>query len=80
LAVDHRHARQGLGTALVAYALATAAELNERAACRAVVVTAINESSRQWWEGLGFERVESDDPEGLDLFLLTSDIEATLVY
>jgi hypothetical protein len=28
--------------------------------------------------GLGVERLESGDPEALDLYLLTSDIEATL--
>ena len=78
LAVDRRHARQGLGTALVAHALATATDLNERTACRAVVVTAINECSRQWWEGLGVEPFEPGDSGALDLYLLTSDIEATL--
>lgn len=76
--VDRRHAGQGLGTALVTHVLATAVELNQRAACRAVVVTAINESSRGWWEYLGFSPMDPDDPESLDLYLLTADIEATL--
>lgn len=78
LAVDRHHAKQGLGTALVAHALATAADVNQRAACRAVVVTAINESSRLWWEGFGFEPLDPADPDSLDLYLLTSDIEKTL--
>jgi GNAT superfamily N-acetyltransferase len=78
LGVDRRHAGLGLGTALVAHVLATATELNERAACRAVVVTAINDSSRLWWESLGFAPLDPGDPDGLDLYLLTSDIEATL--
>ncbi|MHB8330409.1 MAG: GNAT family N-acetyltransferase, partial [Acidimicrobiales bacterium] len=79
LGVDRRHASQGLGTALVAHVLATAIELNQEAACRAVVVTAVNESSRRWWEYLSFSPMEPDDPEGLDLCLLTADIEATLL-
>jgi GNAT superfamily N-acetyltransferase len=78
LAVDRRHAGLGLGTSLVAHVLATATELNERAACRSVIVTAINESSRSWWESLGFAALDPGDPDGLDLYLLTSDIEATL--
>jgi GNAT superfamily N-acetyltransferase len=80
LAVDRRHAGLGLGTALVAQLLGTAAELNEKAACRAVVVTAVNEGAREWWESFGFVPLEPDDPESLDLYLLTSDIEATLKH
>ena len=41
LAVDKDHAGLGIGTALVAYVLATAIELNTKAACRAVVVAAL---------------------------------------
>ena len=43
LAVDRRYASLGIGTALAAHVLATAVELNEKAACRAVVVTALNQ-------------------------------------
>jgi GNAT superfamily N-acetyltransferase len=77
LAVDHRHAGLGIGTALAGHVLATAAELNEQAACRAVVVTAPNSKARAWWERLGFN---SFDPQAdrLDLYLLTVDIDATL--
>lgn len=78
LAVDHRHAGLGIGTALTAHVLATAAELNEKAACRAVVVTALSESARRWWERIGFHPFAPDDPGQLDLYLLNSDIEATL--
>ncbi len=78
LAVDRQHAGQGLGTALVAHALATGVDVNQRAACRAVVVTAINQHSRVWWEDFGFEPLDPGDPESLDLYLLTSDIEKTL--
>jgi hypothetical protein len=53
-------------------------ELNERAACRAVVVTALNHTARAWWEQLGLHAFEPDDPDRLDLYLLTSEIAATL--
>jgi GNAT superfamily N-acetyltransferase len=78
LAVDRRYAKLGVGTALTAHVLATAVELNQKAACRAVVVTALNASARTWWERLGFHAFYPDDPAELDLFLLTSEIDATL--
>lgn len=78
LAVDHRYANLGIGTALAAHVLATAVELNEKAACRAVVVTALNASARNWWQRLGFHPLEPDESDQLDLYLLTSEIEATL--
>jgi GNAT superfamily N-acetyltransferase len=78
LAVDHRYAGLGIGTALVAHVLATAVELNAKAACRAVVVTAISTRARAWWEHLGFHPFDANDPSGTDLYLLTSEIEAAL--
>ena len=78
LAVDRSYAGLGVGTALLAHALATAVELNASAACRAVVVTSLNTRARSWWERFGFHPFDVGDPEGLDLFLLTSDIEAIL--
>jgi GNAT superfamily N-acetyltransferase len=78
LAVDRRYANLGVGTALTAHVLATAVELNEKAACRAVVVTALNQQARARWERLGFHHFEPNDPDRLDLYLLTSEIEATL--
>jgi GNAT superfamily N-acetyltransferase len=78
LAVDHRYAGLGIGTALAAHVLATAAELNEKAACRAVVVTALTNHARTWWERLSFHSFAPDEPDQLDLYLLTSDIETTL--
>jgi len=78
LAVDRRHAGLGVGTALGAHVLATAVELNAKAACRAVVVTALGRDTRGWWERLGFQRFDPADDEALDLYLLTSDIEATV--
>jgi hypothetical protein len=53
-------------------------ELNEKAACRAFVVTALTERARTWWERLGFHASDPDEPAQLDLYLLTSEIEATL--
>jgi len=78
LAVDRRYARHGVGTGLTAHVLATAVELNQKAACRAVVVTALNPSARMWWARLGFHAFYPDDPAELDLYLLTSEIDATL--
>jgi GNAT superfamily N-acetyltransferase len=78
LAVDRQYAGLGVGTALTAHVLATAAELNEKAACRAVVVTALNPKARAWWERLGFHPFYPDNPAELDLYLLTTEIEATL--
>lgn len=78
LAVDRRHAGQGLGTALVAHLLATAVELDEQAACRAVIVAAVNEQARTWWQSFGFASLDPSEPSSLDLYLLTTDIDATL--
>lgn len=78
LAVDRHHAGEGLGTALVAHVLATAVELNAHAACRAVVVTALNARARAWWERLGFVPFEPDDANALDMYVLTTDIAATI--
>lgn len=78
LAVDESVASRGVGTALIAHVLATAVELNERAACRAVVATALHDRARQWWERLGFHPLDATDPDSLDLYLLTAEIEATL--
>lgn len=78
LAVDRNHQSEGIGTALVAHVLATAVELNAKAACRAVVVSAINDHAHRWWEGLGFHPFEPDDGHHPDLYLLTADIQQTL--
>jgi GNAT superfamily N-acetyltransferase len=78
LAVDHRYSRLGIGTALAGRVLATAVELNEKAACRAVVVTALTQSARASWERLGFHPFDPDEPDQLDLYLLTAEIHATL--
>ena len=78
LAVDRRYANLGIGTSLTGHVLVTAVELNEKAACRAVVVTALNARTSEWWERLWFRPFDPADPNQLDLYLLTSEIEATL--
>lgn len=62
LAVDRRYARLGVGTALAMPVLATAVELNEKAACRAVIVTALSQPARTWWERLGLDPFDAESP------------------
>ncbi len=76
LAVDETATGLGVGTAMVRHLLATAVELNLSAACKAVVVTALHETARQWWLKLGFQPFA--DETGLELYLLTADIQQTL--
>lgn len=78
LAVDRSVSGLGIGTALVAHVLATAVALNEQAACRAVVVTALDDAARSWWERLGFHPFDRSSPDAFDLYLLTGEIAATL--
>jgi GNAT superfamily N-acetyltransferase len=78
LAVDYRYSGLVIGTSLAAHVLATAVELNEQAACRAVGVTALNATARTWWKRLGFDPFDPQDPDQFDLYLRTSDIEVTL--
>ncbi|MDP1846844.1 MAG: GNAT family N-acetyltransferase [Solirubrobacteraceae bacterium] len=78
LAVDREYAGMGIGTVLTAHVLATAVELNTKAACRSVVVTALNAAAHTWWEHLGFRPFDPDATGPADLYLLTTDIETTL--
>jgi GNAT superfamily N-acetyltransferase len=78
LATDQRAAGLGIGTQMVAHILATAVELNIKAACRAVVVTALTPAAFTWWQKFGFVPFDPDDPGNLDLYLLTKDIAATM--
>lgn len=77
LATDARVAGLGLGIEIVKHILATAAELNIKAACRAVVVTALNADAFRWWQRFGFEPLDADDTANFDLYLLTKDIADT---
>ena len=78
LATDTHVAGLGLGTQMVKHILATAAELNLKAACRAVVVTSLSPGAFDWWRRFGFEPFDAEDSTNLDLYLLTKDITATL--
>ncbi|MGQ0778794.1 MAG: GNAT family N-acetyltransferase [Pseudonocardiales bacterium] len=78
LAVDQSATHLGLGTQLVKHVLATSVELNLKAACRAVVINALNERAYTWWQRFGFVPFDPDDAGSLDLYLLSSDIQATL--
>lgn len=73
LTVDQRVASHGLGTSLVLHILTKA--VNVVAACRAVVVDALNPDSYRWWQRFGFA---PDDENNLDLYLLTDDIQRTI--
>jgi hypothetical protein len=78
LATDTRTTGLGLATEMVKHILATAVELNIKAACRAVVVTALNADAVRWWQRFGFEPSQADATADLDHYLLTKDIAATL--
>lgn len=78
LALDRAHKNEGLGTSLVFHALTTAADTNVSVACKAVVVTALNEQALSWWERFGFRSFDPEDPECFDLYLLTDEIVRTL--
>lgn len=75
LATDRRVAGQGPGTHLVRHILATAVELNVKAACHVVVVTAIDDGAYRWWQRFGFVP-DTDDATNLDL-QLSKDIAVT---
>lgn len=77
LAVDHRLRGLGSGTVLVELLLSKAVEFNRSAACRAVIVNALDAEARAWWERFGFVPFNDDEDER-DLYLLTKDIERTL--
>lgn len=78
LATDARLGGLGLATEMVKHILATGAELNIKAACRAIVVTALNADAFRWWQRFGFEPFDADEAANLDLHLSTKDIAETL--
>ena len=78
LATDTSVTGLGLGAQMVKHILATAVELNVKAAVRAVVVTALNPAAFRWWQRFGFDQFDAEDSTNLDLYLLTKDIAATL--
>lgn len=78
LATDTSVTGLGLGTHMVKHILATAAELNVKAASPAVVVTALNPAAFSWWQRLGFDPFDAEDSTNLNRYLLSEDIAATL--
>ena len=56
----------------------TVPDRDDPAAFRAAVVTAPDDDARSWWQRLGFHPFDPADQDNLDLYLLTSEIEATL--
>lgn len=78
LATDTSVTGLGLDTHMVKHILATAAELNVKAACRAVVVTALNPAAVSWWQRFGFDPFDAEESTNLDLYLPTKDIATTL--
>lgn len=77
LAVDYAYRGEGLGHALVTFLLAKAVELNESAACKAVVVDALDVEAMSFWGRYGFIPFV-DDPDERRMFLPTKTIKTTL--
>ncbi|MDV6278440.1 N-acetyltransferase [Rhodococcus erythropolis] len=78
LATDESAGGLGLGTQMVLFVLATALDLNNTAAFRAVVVNALNVDAYEWWQRFGFVPLDPENDASMDLYLLTADIAATL--
>lgn len=78
LATDARVSGLGLGTQMVRHVLATAVELSASAACKAVLVNALNVDAYRWWQRFGFAPLDAEDSGSLDLYILTKDIERTI--
>ncbi len=75
LAVDRRERGRGLGAALLKDALRRSERAAEIAGARAVLVHALDEEARGFYEHFGFERTPFDE---LQLMLLMKDLRAAL--
>ena len=75
LAVDRREAGQGLGKALLKQALLRADAAADIAGARAILVHAIDDNARSFYEHFGFEPSPVDE---LTLMLLMKDLRAML--
>jgi|CXWL01.1.fsa_nt_gi GNAT superfamily N-acetyltransferase len=75
LATDKREQRKGLGAALLKDALLRVMSAADAIGARAVLVHAINEQARSFYEHFGFERSPIDE---LELMLLMKDLRASL--
>ncbi len=71
LAVDRRHQGRGLGTSLLQDALLRIAGAGEEIGIRVVLVHALGERQRSWYERFGFESSPTDP---LHLILLMKDL------
>jgi GNAT superfamily N-acetyltransferase len=71
LAVDRRFHGQGVGRLLLGDALGRARQSTSQVAAVVVLVDALNEVAAQFYEALGFERLEGD---GLRLFIPVASI------
>lgn len=74
LAIDITVQGQGLGGCLLLDCLRRACNIAEEAGCRAVVVDAIDDSARDFYQKYGFEASELDE---FRLFLMIKDIKRT---
>lgn len=75
IAVDNREQGKGLGKALLKDALIRIEAAADIVSARAVIVHAINESARRFYEHFGFEPSPLND---LQLFLLMKDLRKNL--
>jgi ribosomal protein S18 acetylase RimI-like enzyme len=75
LAVDARYQGQHLGRSLLLDAMARVLEAGELIGIRALLVHAIDERARAWYEQFGFERSPTHP---LHLILLIKDLRATI--
>ena len=71
LAVDSRHQGRGLGTSLLQDALLRIAGAGQEIGVRVVLVHALGERQRAWYERFGFESSPTDP---LHLILLMKDL------
>ena len=75
LAVDRREQRRGLGVALLKDALLRAASAADTIGARAVLVHAVDDAARGFYEHFGFERSPLNE---FELMLLIKDLRAQL--
>ncbi|MFZ0279995.1 MAG: GNAT family N-acetyltransferase [Candidatus Sulfotelmatobacter sp.] len=75
LAVDHTEQGQGLGKALLKDALLRSSQAADLISARAVLVHAIDDEAKEFYEHFGFEKCPAND---LHLMLLMKDLRSYL--
>jgi GNAT superfamily N-acetyltransferase len=75
LAVDKTVQGRGIGAFLLKDAMSRALAVSEQAGMRLMLVHAVNDDARSFYEYFGFEQSPSD---GMNLQLLTKDIRLAL--